>query len=355
MNERILNRKLAGIDPWSRDYGESMERRTEDGMSWYDLSINGNSIPCQTDFAIIVTSWMGQLKWLKYVLARYRESGAFVILAYDNPFYSWGIKNEAQDIRCMPNPNHYVLANSVVHKHITYDSDKRNGWFWDVRYAQGILRSFPNIKYVYCTNGDCVCENPDGFRTAIDMMGDADLLAGQGHDDFIHTANMLFKVDAFHRIFDQMYEWMRVPVLGSRSPEGLLMLANKVLGTRVKHAPVQPRDPSDGTIDNYARYDQASTWKEILGFKNLFAIQETCWNEGREPLPAKYFDPYHDWIYFSGEEKESICQYYATGDRRYLMMWWDRGEDSDYNRLYYPLDHYGKEPIYERPAGETIA
>lgn len=350
MNEKKLNLMTAGIDPWAENFGEGMERRGVDGMSWYDLSINCNSFPRQAETAIIVTSWMGQLKWLKHTLAQYRKTGAFVILSYDNPFYAWAGRDQSRMAQFMPNPNHYLLAHAVVHKHITYDGDKRNGWFWDVFYAQGILKNLPNIKYVYVTNGDCTIEKPEGLKDAIELLGDADLMAGQSNENLVHTADMLFKAEAFHRAFDHISETMRVPVIGSRSPEGCLLMAIKATGIRVKHAPLQPLDPSDGTVDMYARNGQDSTWKQILGFRNLFAELETSWNIGREPLDAKFVDPYMDWMYFSGEERETICKYWETGDRRYLFMWWDRGEDSDYNRLYYPLEHYGKEPIYDRPA-----
>lgn len=347
MNETQLLRKVAAIDPWVENFGQGMERRGADGMSWYDLSINCNSMPCHPDTAIIVTSWMGQLKWLKSVLTQYRLSGAVVILAYDNPFYAWAEKNYQEMVRCMPNPLHYILASSVVHKHITYDSDKRNGWFWDVRYAQGVLKSFPNIKYVYVTNGDCICERPEGFREVIDLLGEADIIAGQSTENVLHTATMFLKVEAFNRIMDYAYEIMRVPVIGSRSPEGLVIEAVRKLGVVVKHCEKQPLDADDGTVDMYARYDQDSTWKDILGFKNLFAISETAWNTGGEPIGRQYVDDYMGWIYFSGEERETVCRYWETNDRRYLYQYWDRGEDSDYNRLYYPVEHYGKEPIYE--------
>ncbi len=338
-------RKIAGIEPWQEDFGSGMEFRGKDGMSWYDLSINCNSVPCQTDLAIIVTSWFGQLKWLKAVLAKYRLSGAFVILSFDNPFYPWMAPNPQHLVRCMPNCEHYLLANSVVHKHITYDADKRNGWFWDVRYAQGILKQFPNIKHVYMTNGDCIIERPEGFKELIEILGEADLMSGQSTDSNIHTADVLFKAEAFHKIFDYMAEMFRVPVIGSRSPEGSMMEAIHKVGATYRHAPQQPLD-TDGTVDSYSRRDQDSTWKQILGYKNLFAIQETAWNEGGEPVSRDYIDSYMDWIYFSGEERETICKYWETGDRRYLYAWWDRGEDSWYNRLYYPVEAYGPEPIF---------
>lgn len=349
MNEQKLARMAAGIEPWASDYGQGMEYREADGMSWYDLSVNLNSIPCQTKLAIIVTCWQGQLKWLKSVLRSYRMTGAFVIMAYDNPFYPWQRQRDlSQMARVMPNPEHYLLANSVVHKHITYDADKRNGWFWDVRYAQGIVKQFKNIEHVYVTNGDCICEKPEGFKALIELLGDAEFMAGQetGGNVF-HTADMLFKVDAFHRVFDYMAEMFRVPVIGSRSPEGSLAEAIHKLEIKFKSAPLQPFD-TDGTVDMYTRYGQPSTFSQLLGFKNLFAEYETAGNQGRSMMYLKpYVDNYMDWLYWSGEERETICQYWATGDRRHLMRFWDRWEDSDYNRLYYPLEHYGKEPIYE--------
>lgn len=346
MDETKLLRLLGGIDPWLDNFGEGMERRGRDGMSWYDLSINGNSIPCQTDTAVIVTCWAGQLKWLKAVLASYRMTGAFVIMAYDNPFYAWAEKNYQTMLRTMPNPHHYILANAAVHKHITYDSDKRNGWYWDVRYAQGVIKSFPNIKYIYCTNGDCIIERPEGLKEIIALLGGNDIMAGQSDGNVIHTADMIMKVEAFNEIFDFMYDKMRVPVIGSRSPEQMLLEAVAYLNIKVMHAPVQPISPEDGSTDYYCRYGQPSTWRDVLGFRNLFAEYETAGNEGKEPLPAKYVDNYLDWIYWGGEERETICKYWETGDRRYLFKYWDQWEDSDYNRLYYPLTHYGKDPIY---------
>lgn len=348
MNKELLFNKIAGLDKWQENFGQGMERRGLDGVSWYDLSINCNSLPSEAHTAVIVTAWMGQLKWLRAVLASYRKAGAFVVLAFDNPFYAWIPLDPSAALRNLPNMQHYILANSVVMKHITYDSNKRNGWFWDVYYAQGILKQFPNIKNIYMTNGDCLIEKPEGMKGIIDLLGDADLMAGQNNGEIIHTADVIFKSEAFHRIFEYMYELMRVPVLGSRSPELMLREAVDTLKLKAKIPPKQPI-ASDGTVDMYSCFNQDSTWKEILGFRNLFAEYETAGNTGKEMLFLKdYVDDFMDWLYWGGEEKETICQYWRTGDRRYLMQFWDRWEESDYNRLYYPLNYYGKEPIYEK-------
>ena len=45
-----------------------------------------NSIPYQSNVAILTTSHREHLPFLKYTLKSYRESRKFVICAYDNPF-----------------------------------------------------------------------------------------------------------------------------------------------------------------------------------------------------------------------------------------------------------------------------
>lgn len=348
MSREKLLRKWGGLDKWKANYGDGMESRGADGVSWYDLSYNVNTIPCDTDTAIIVTAWFGQLKWLKSALESYRKSGAFVILAYDNPFYPWIPPTPHDIIRCMPNMNHYVLANSFVLKHLTADSNKRNGWFWNIRYAQGVIKSFPNIKYVYHTNGDCVWDKPEGLKDLKAFLGDNDIMAGQTSGDVLHTADVIYKKEAFDKVVDYMYDIMRIPILGSHSPEVMLRNAVVDLKLKVLTAPKQPLDPKDGSVDMYARYGQDSTLKDLVGFRNVFAEYETMGNEGKEMMFLKpYFDDYENCIYWGGEEKETICQYWKTGDRRYLYKFWDQWEDSDYNRLYYPLEAYGKEPILE--------
>lgn len=345
-DQEKLERKWAGLEPWSENFDSGMEFRGKDGYSWYDISLL-NSLPAEKDTAIIVTSWSGQLKWLKSTLRSYRETGAFVIMAYDQHFFPWAPPTAQEFLRTMPNPKHYQLASSVVFKHLTGDAAKRNGWFWSVRYAQGILKQFKNIKYVYLTNGDCVFEKPEGFKSLLKLLDNCDLISGQiTGNGTIHTANVLFHVKHFHAIFDYMAELMRVPVLGSRSAERNLLEAVQQLKLKVGVPEKQPLD-RDGTIDCYARFGQESTWKDLVGFRNLFAEYEQAANDGLELDWIKpYVDNFQDWLYWSGEEKETICRYWETGDRRYLMKFWDHGEESDYNRLFYPLEYYGKAPIY---------
>lgn len=348
--QRELVARMCGDKPFETVFGEGSNNRTQTTFTWNDMVFNLNSFPFDTDTAIIVTAWAGQLKWLKSTLASYRRSGKYVILSYDiADNHIWDIQREDEQYiaTTMPRPVHHLLTHACVYKHKTFDANKRTGWFWDVKYGQGIVNMYPNIKYVYCTNGDCIWEKPEGIDELIKVLGDGDVMSGQSvPGKTIHTADMLFKKEAFNKILDYMTTRMRTPVWQSTAAECLLMDAMNTLKLKETVAPKQPYD-KDGNVDFYAAEGQDSTFKEVVGYRNLHAEQEWCENYALEPLPKSYLDNYHNWIYFNCGEQESICKYYETDDRRYLFMWWDRGEDSDYNRLFYPLEYYGKDPIYD--------
>jgi len=344
MNEITeLDQMLCGILP--NNFSGMDYDRTKSKYTWNDCEFNMNPRPLQGDTAIIVTSYQGQLGWLRATLESYRKSGAYVILAYDNPAFIWNNIDDSDYMQKMfPRPIHYLLAHSVVTKHKTYDADKRTGWFWDVWHAQGIIRNMPNIKYVYCTNGDCIIERPEGIAELPSILADGDFMSGQSMPGgTIHTANMFLKVDTFHKILDYMTGRMKHSIMASCSPEG--MLRDAVDEIKLKETFVSQPILPDGSIDYYCIQNLDSTWKNVLGFRNLYGEFEYRENNGLEPLPSKYLDPFRDYFYFREDWRETVCMYYKTGDRRYLGMFWDRGKDSDYDRKYLPLEAYGGSPI----------
>jgi hypothetical protein len=344
---RKMEDRLTGIEKWDHSkVSNGLNDRKISEYSWFDIVFNMNDGCLQTDTAMIVTAWSGQLGWLKSTLASYRKTGAYVVLAYDNPFYVWNnIENPEFNLTNMPRAIHYLMAHSFVMKHKTYDADKRTGWFWNARYAQSILRGLPKIKYVYITNGDCILEKPEGFDEIKKILGDGDFMSGQSAPGgTIHTCDVIFKVEAFNRIMEYMFDRHSFTIIGSQSPECLLRDAVKKLELKETFAPKQPILPN-GEIDYYCTQGLPSTWKDILGFINLYAEQEWRENNRLEPLDKKYFDPFMDYLYFRSDWRNTICKYYATGDKRYLMMWWDRGSDTDTERKFFELEHYGKDPI----------
>ena len=336
-------KKLFGIKPW----GDNPPPQDQGEHNWHDLSINYNDLPQKTDTAIIVTGWRGHLKWLKAVLTQYRLTGKFIILAWDNPFYAFGLRDYSDYY--IPRPQVLILSHAFVMKHITFDCNKRTGHFFNLRYAEGIIKQFENIKYVWDVNGDGLWEKPEGVDEIHKLMGDADVMASSQEGTCIHTCSIVYKRDAFHKIMDNWFEKMRVPVMGSRSTEVCVYEAIDELKLKVKEAPEQPLHPDDGTRELYHRYNQDSTWKKILGFRNLDHEMQYLAVERRETpgMLREYADIYNEGMYLNDHEKRTIYHYYVTGDRRWIYMFWDQGCDSDYDRRYYELEYYGKEPIYE--------
>ena len=314
-----------------------------------DLSLNYNNIPHKSNAVIICTSHRGHLTFLKGALRSYRETGKFIICSYDPPATAWYEDKYFDDN--MPDLETSLAAHMWIHKHITYEEPKRNGWFWDVRYAQGVVRNFDNFKYVFTVNGDCIWEKPEGVDELIKLMGDHDLMAVTSDEGTIHTCAVLFKREVFMRVMDYMAEYHKTSIIGSYSPERLLLQAVKQLDLKELKVPNQPIDPVDGSVDHYTRYKQSHTWNDIVGFRNIGAEWYTALIERYEPPDKKHIN-FKFFKAIFAHCSEHILQYYETGDRRYLYMCWDRSEDSWYDNVYYDIKYYGDEPIYA-PSPET--
>jgi hypothetical protein len=66
-----------------------------------------------------------------------------------------------------------------------------------------------------------------------------------------------------------------------------------------------------------------------------------------EPVDKKYFNMLHDGIYLSKHERDTLYRYFETNDRRWLWKYYAEGEESFFNRRYYPIDFYGFDPQYD--------
>jgi hypothetical protein len=296
-----------------------------------------NSIPFNSETAIIVTSYNGHLMFLKQTLINYMKSNAYVICSYDS-----NGQYPPTDVMDIPH--------SFVFKHRTYGAEKRNGWLWDIIYGAGVINSLDNIKYVFCVNSDCIWDKPSGLKDIIDLLGDADLMASSINST-IHTCSMIFKVDIFKSFVNAITEKLRDIIPESFSPEAVIRdwaLENNI---KKKIPPVQAVYPKGhiygGKVDHYSSYNQDSTWKKLLGFRNLGGEHKWSCLEHLEPVPTKYFDLRRIGKFLSQHEKTTLYNYYVTNDRRWLYMYWDQGEDSWYNRKYFDLDHYGPDPLHD--------
>jgi len=337
-----LERQVACLDKWRSSpgsYGYSAR------PNWIDLSLDFNSAPHNHDTAIIVTGWHGQLEFMEATLKRYRETGAFVILAYDFPMQPWD-KDTGTFAKFFPPERIMCLPHQFLMKHNTFDDPKRDGWLWLIIYAGGIIKTFPHFKHVLTVNADCIWTKPEGLDDLKEELGEDDLMSISSVENNIHTCAVIYKREAFLQIHKHIAHKMRVRILGSHSPEDLLTWAVRNSDLKEKVASIQPMELDNSSIDYYSRYNQDSTWKRLVGYRNLGAEFLTNLIERTEPVPREYVDLDLMAVAAPGFSN-SLIQYYKTGDRRWLLKAWDENEDSHYDRLYYPIEEYGENPIME--------
>jgi hypothetical protein len=322
-----------------------------------------NRKPFESKIAILVTGWPGHIKWMKYTLSSYVATGAFVLLAYDSHIKFDDYKISVADH--FPPIDVFVLPHAVVLKHATWDADKRNGWLWNFIYGAQQLLGF-GFEHILTINSDCAIDKPEGIHQLIELLGSADMMsqsveyndAEQKDPKSIHTCSMLFRRSALDSVCSYFKKEMSHAGPESYSPELLLLEALKELGLKLQPTPKVPLFPKghpfEGAVDHYQSYNEDSTWKEVIGFRNLCAENDTAGIERLPPLPGKYFDLRDGGRLLPGYERESLYHYYLSGgDLRYLWMFWDKDEDSWYDRRNYSVDHYGSQPVYNTK-GDTI-
>lgn len=299
--------------------------------------INNNPIS-STDTVIICPTYEGHLSFLKKVLQQYKATGKYVICSYDKHTE-------------MPPMDILDIPDAWVFKHKTYGAEKRNGWLWDIVYAAGIVNDFQNVKYIITGNGDCIWDKPEGVDDLIDMMGYGDILSASCETNLIHTCNMVWSRACFITFVEEIKEVLNRNIPESYSPEVLLrdfMKSNTFNNVPVRKQPLYPeKHVYAGKIDHYSSYNQNSTFKEIVGYRNLGGEHKSQCQEHRDPLPVEYFDLRDNGKYLNKHEQETLFNYLKTNDRRWLYKYWAEGEDSSFNRRYHNLEYYGNEVLLD--------
>lgn len=310
-----------------------------------------NNFPFNAKIGMVFTSYFDQLPYMEYALKQYRKiEDMFIVGAYDARHVNPTLKNETGNL---PFPEIWFLAHMWVFKHYTWSGFvKRNGWNWSQIYASAILKRFENLEYIFTSNGDCIWENPQGVYEIIDLLGDNDFMSGQSytrHTDgfnFIHTCSMVFKRDAYFDFIDFAVSEIKESDCAGVSPEALIHRWS--LDKKFIHAPIQPTYPN-GDHDMYCEAGGESTWKNILGFRNLAAEKNYRCHIGDEPLDRKYIDLRDPRKYWNDHDRNTLHKYYTTGDRRYLSMWHDQDpwldKEERRKRMRKELKDYKEKPL----------
>lgn len=266
----------------------------------------------QKELVIVVPSHYHQCKWLKPCLASCQETGYFTLLAYDNPFHS---ENEPVERR-VPDSATMMLADLVIMKHKTWAGGVGIPHAWNMLYAIKTVAAL-GFEYVFCINGDCVMQRPEGVRELLGRLKkkNADLISAEWFPNrrYCATISWMSKVSVAVGIWLEYIEKLYHFNIGNAEAR----MGRHVLNGDYKVIPVE--NPEDA---HFKPPGVKGTWRHVLGFRHLHAEHKVRKAMKLDPIEKELVYQGPGQRYFNSHEIATIGKYYETGDRKYLEGWW---------------------------------
>lgn len=267
---------------------------------------------------VLLTSHPGNRPFLKASLESHKKLGFWTTVVFDNYFDP---KNKSISYKqCLPERDVFDMADTFLIPHHQTWGGVLYPFFWCLYFGLHTMGSF---EYVFCSNGDCVLEKPEGFPKIMEMLGDADIM-GCGYEknngrELFNTTSFIAKTKAIqavmvhfrnHLIGIDTYE-KYAEKLGNT--EGRFAIAIKELGLKVKKVPVNPINTQISA--------PGGTWYDILGFRHIHAEWNNAHRRRKIPPEAKYLDDRYMKV-----KVELVRKYYEETDKvkkhKILKKWW---------------------------------
>lgn len=271
------------------------------------------------DVGVVLTSHPGNRPFLKASLESHKKLGFWTTVVYDNYFDP---KNHSITYeRCMPARDVYDMADTFLIPHHQTWGGVLYPYFWCLYLGLHTMGSF---KYIFCSNGDCVLEKPEGFPQIMEMMGDADIMGcGYEHNggrELFHTASFIAKTEAIQNIMvhfrDHLIGIDAYEKFTDRmgNTESRFAIAIKELGLKLKKVPQNPF--------NEQLTQPGGTWYDILGFRHIHGEWNNAHRRKGIPPNPKYIDNRYMTAKVKLAEK-----YYNEKDsnkkQKLLEQWWE--------------------------------
>jgi hypothetical protein len=266
--------------------------------------------------AVLLTSHPGNRPYLKAAVESHRKLGFWITLAYDNY-----LDPERPEVT----PNDVMPARDVLDQVDLFLMPHNQTWggvmypyFWLLKFGVAALCDW-NFDFIYCANGDCVLEKPEGFPQLMEMLGDADIM-GIGWED--NGGRQVFNGTGFlaraTAIWDIMkhFEERFIPFetfekytneIGNTEAR----FAKAILELELEHVKVK-ENPFNTQL-----HKKGGTWYDTIGFRHIHGEHSYAYKERLEPPEHKWFDER-----FTGDEYKRIKAYWETKDKKHLEDWW---------------------------------
>jgi hypothetical protein len=250
--------------------------------------------------------------YLKGCVETHKKLGYWMALAFDSFIHH---EPELDYNKYMPPLDIIENVDSFFMGHYSFWGGVSYPFMWLLRIAAGFAMNF---EYVYCINGDCIIEKPEGFPELLNTLGDADLMSsGPSLDREIGTAGLLMRSSAFFKIAKHMvdhvvpFEEYEKSTQDFGNTEGRLAVAVKDLG--LKQVIVEPPYNEQFHIPGHGY------WWKTIGFRHIHGEHNYAHRYHAIPPPTEYFDPR-----FMGDEYNQIKAYWETKDMEILKNWWQK-------------------------------
>ena len=236
---------------------------------------------------VLLTSHPGNRPFLKASLESHKKLGFWTTLVYDNYFDP--NNQQISYEQCMPKRDVYDMVDTFLIPHHQTWGGVLYPYFWLLYFGVHTMGSF---EYIFCSNGDCILEKPEGFPKIMEMLGDGDIM-GCGYEnnngrELFNTTSFIAKTSAIQKIMihfrDHLIGIDKYEKYAERlgNTEGRFAIAIKELGLKIKKV---PKNPVNTQVNK-----PGGTWYDILGFRHIHGEFNNAHRRKKIPPHYKYLD-----------------------------------------------------------------
>jgi len=258
------------------------------------------------ELGILLTSHPGNRAFLKASVESHRKTKLWITLAYDNYFdpdnktVSWDHVMPSREV--IDQVNTFVLSPYQKWGGVLYP------YFWLLRLGLATMKDFP---YIYCANGDCIVEKPNGIFIMLNRLKseNADLISSGWWDNerpVFNSTGFIGKTEAIQALMKH-FQGHFIPLKAYEASclefgncEGRMGRAIKDLGLKV----IELENPKNEQLHDPLQGE----WCKALGFRHIHAEHNIWWREKNKRIPPEL--KCYDEKYISAYELNEVKKYW---------------------------------------------
>jgi hypothetical protein len=300
---------------WLEESDEEWQKQLESVKRVTNAYISNDewAIKIKKPVMILLISHPSARGYLTASIKTHKPLGYWMTVVYDN-FIDPKDPGDTNYNQWMPPKDVMVDIDTFIMGHYQWWGGVSYPYMWGLRLAAGFALNF---EYVYCINGDCIIEKPEGFPKLLEAIGDKDLMSsGPALPREIGTAGILLKSSALFKIAKHLvdhvvpFEEYEKSTQEFGNTEGRLAVAVREL--ELTQAVVEP------PLNEQLHTPGYGFWYNTIGFRHIHGELNYSYRYKAIPPPSKYLDA----RYISGNDMQAIKGWEETQDKKFLEDWW---------------------------------